>query len=305
MTHASVTPATDAANPAWITAPAPTKTAHRRLDGVAAALQFRVKTGERPAIFVAQPGEGDSRRTGRYAEQVVSIRNGRLLRPAATLDREGFALQRAETAVADFYDEDEVRDVYYPEIVDLVKAASGASHVHVFDHTRRVDGGASDAARALRAPVRVVHNDYTVKSGPQRVRDLLDPDEAEARLQQRFAEINVWRPVRGPVRRSPLAFADAQSVAPDDLVAVDLVYSDRTGEIYEVAHNPAQRWLYYPDMTRDEVLFIKGYDSLDDGRARFTPHSAFDDPNTLPEAPPRESIEVRTLAFFGPDGPAV
>ena len=101
---------------------------------------------------------------------------------------------------------------------------------------------------------------------------------------------------------APLALADAQSVASRDLIATDLVYPDRTGEIYEVAYSDRQRWYNVPRMARDEALLIKGYDSLDDGTARFTPHTAFDDPNTPANATPRESIEVRTLAFFESKG---
>jgi hypothetical protein len=145
-----------------------------------------------------------------------------------------------------------------------------------------------------------VHVDYTEKSGPQRAKDLFGEAEA-ARLAAagaRIVQINVWRPIRGPVRRSPLALADASSVRPEDLIATDQVFPDRVGEIYHLAYHPGQRWYYAPAMTPDEVLLIKGYDSLADGRARFTPHGAFDLPDTPADAPPRESIEVRTLVVI-------
>src|SRR5215471_2639542 len=121
-------------------------------------------------------------------------------RPVAdglSLDREGFALRRHDTAVTDFYDEKQVREIYYPEMERLVAEATGAQKVLVFDHTVRTAERAVE--RGLRTPVQMVHNDYTEKSGPQRVRDLLEPAEAEARLKKRFAEFNVWRPIRGPV----------------------------------------------------------------------------------------------------------
>ncbi|MBT5413843.1 MAG: methyltransferase, partial [Rhodospirillaceae bacterium] len=147
--------------------------------------------------------------------------------------------------------------------------------------------------------VRQAHNDYTEISGPQRVRDLVDdPAEAERLAEGRFAVINVWRPIRGPLLRAPLAVADARSVAEGDLQAADLVYPDRVGEIYELAYGSQHGWYYVPAMTADEALLIKSYDSARDGRARFTPHSAFDDPTMPEDAPPRESIEVRVLAFF-------
>ena len=126
------------------------------------------------------------------------------------------------------------------------------------------------------------------KSGPQRAKDLLGEAEA-ARLiatGARIVQVNVWRPIRGPVRRSPLALADASSVEPEELVATDQVFPDRVGEIYHLAYAPGQRWYYAPEMTPDEVLLIKGWDSQGDGRARFTPHGAFELPDTPADAPP-------------------
>jgi hypothetical protein len=144
-----------------------------------------------------------------------------------------------------------------------------------------------------------VHNDYTEKSGPQRVRDLLPPDEAEARLKKRFAEYNVWRNIASePIETTPLGFVDAQTIAPRDLAVCDLVYADRTGEIYQGVYNTDHQWHYFPAMRREEVILIKCYDSEKDGRARFSLHSAFDDPTSPADAKPRQSIEVRSLAFF-------
>jgi hypothetical protein len=148
--------------------------------------------------------------------------------------------------------------------------------------------------------VRFVHNDYTERSGPQRVRDLLSEEEAEARLRSRFAVINVWKPIRGPVLQAPLAVCDARSLRPEDLVPTDLKYRDRTGEVYSITFSPDHRWFYFSQMRAEEAMLIKCFDS-DGGRARFSAHTAFDDPTSPAEAPARESIEVRTLAFFPPE----
>jgi hypothetical protein len=268
-----------------------------RLDHAEAALTYLVDSGAPPVTYIPAPGQGEVRRTGSYAPYRVPIRDGRAVARDLSLDRQGFVLTRHDTAVADFHDPEEIARVYYPEMASLVKAATGARRVHVFDHNLRDDGGVERAARDRSTPVRMVHNDYTEKSGPQRVRDLLG-DEAEALLQKRFAVINVWRPIAGPVETAPLALADARSIAPDDLVPLDLVYPERTGEIHNALFNPVHRWFTFPAMARHEAVLIKGYDSLDDGRARFTLHTAFDDPASPPDAAPRQSIEVRTLAFF-------
>ena len=267
-----------------------------RSDQVGGLLTYLVDTGVRPVSYNYEPPPGVPARSGRYADHRSAVLNGRLGAERYLLDEHGFQFRRHQSAVKDFYDEAEIKGVYFTEIERLLKQATGAEKIVTFDHTLRV--GAAKQAKGLREPVRRVHNDYTVKSGPQRVRDLLAPAEAEKHLKHRFAIVNVWRPIRGPVEEAPLAVCDARSVAPGDLIETDLLYPDRTGEIYSVAFNPAHRWVYFPEMERDEVLFLKVYDSTTDGRARFAPHTAFDDP-TGPRVPiPRESIETRSLVLF-------
>jgi hypothetical protein len=275
--------------------------ADRTSADVRAALTFITPTDTKP-VFESSALTGGAPLVRFDTERHdVLIEDMRPLAAALSLEREGFELLRHETAVRDLYDDDEIERVYYPEIEALLRALTGASRVVVFDATRRSDGGAGAQNRdGLRGPASRVHVDYTEKSGPQRLKDLLGEEEA-ARLAAsgaRIVQINVWRPIRGPVERSPLALADASSVRQKDLIATDQVFPDRVGEIYHLAHHPAQRWYYAPRMTPDEVLLIKGFDSLADGRARFTPHGAFELPDTPADAPPRESIEVRTLVVI-------
>lgn len=267
---------------------------------VEGALNYIVPGNDKPQSYITKPGEPTVRRS-EYARRAFAIRNARGRAEPPSLDREGFALAPHDSAVRDFYDAAEVERVYYPEMAELVKRATGAFRVHVFDHNVRNSDESMRAERRVREPVRVVHNDYTVKSGPQRVRDLIGGAEAEELIRGRFAVINVWRPIRGPLQTMPLAICDAQSIAPGDLVATDLVYGDRTGEVYQASWNPAHRWYYYPALAAGEAILIKCYDSAGDGTARFTCHTAFEDPTTPADAIPRESIEARTLAFFRAD----
>jgi hypothetical protein len=199
--------------------------------------------------------------------------------------------------MASFFDEDEIKRVYYPEMIELVKAESGAKRVVVFDHTLRTADDALREERKIREVVRRAHNDYTEWSGPQRVRDIL-PDEAEELLKQRFAIIQVWRPIRHPVETHPLAICDARSVDFKDFVISERRYPGRIGQTYAITYNPKHFWYWFPRMRRDEALVFKVYDSDKSGRARWTAHTAFDDPTSPPNARPRESIEIRTLAFF-------
>jgi hypothetical protein len=175
--------------------------------------------------------------------------------------------------------------------------------VHIFDHTLRVEDEAKRRAHSTRLPVSIVHNDYTERSGPQRVRDLLLPEAAERFLSSRFAMVNVWRSFGASAERFPLAAADGRTVPRADYVAVDLVYPDRTGEIYQNAYSEAQRWYYFSRMQRDEAMLLKCFDTSSDGRTRYTAHSGFANPHAPVDTPPRESIEVRTLLSLGPQSP--
>ena len=225
------------------------------------------------------------------------VRDARPLVGELSLDKEGFVLLHHRTAVRNFYDEDEIASVYYPECERVIKEATGAARVVAFDHIVR-NAAMSAKANRIKIPAKRVHDDYTAWSAPQRVRDLMG-EEAEELLKHRFAIINLWRPIRGPVLESPLTLCDAQSLSEKDLVASDLKYPDRTGETYSITYNPNQRYYYFPKMQADEAVLIRCFDSALDGAQRFSAHGAFEDPRTPPDAPPRESIEVRTLVFFG------
>jgi len=265
---------------------------------VEAELNYLKPMAERPRYYAyeAEPGELRSNLTA--DPHTVKIRSMRPIASELDLDRQGFALVEQQTAVSDFWDDEEVRRVYYPEAERFIAEYTGASRVFIFDHLqrRRVPGLKDRSAGGPRQPATRVHVDHTARSAPQRVRDLL-PDEAEELLKGRVQVINLWRPIRGPLQDSPLAVCDARTVAFEDLVPSDLVYRQRVGETYSVTWNPAHEWYYTPEMQRDEALLLKIADTKTDGRARFMPHTAFTDPTTPPGAFPRESIELRTLVF--------
>ena len=264
---------------------------------VQAAVNYLADLSVKPVTYNPPAGTGVPRRDGNYRDFTVDVQDGRSHAAEFTLDRQAFKLVDHDTKVRDFYDEKEVTSAYYKEVEDLIKRETGASKVVIFDHAVRTADRAVE--RGLRTPVRSVHNDYTEKSAPQRVRDLLPADEAEARLKKRFAEYNVWRNIApDPVEMAPLGFVDSASIGPRDLAVCDLVYADRTGEIYQGVYNPDHRWYYFPKMRCNEAALIKCFDSLKDGRARFSLHSAFDDPTSPANPKPRQSIEVRADAFF-------
>jgi hypothetical protein len=265
---------------------------------VEAALSFLTADSELPYVYVEAPPPGVPARAGTRETRIVPIVDARPRVGSLSLDRHGFVLRPHATQVVDFYDDAEVRRVYYPEVEKLLRAETGASQIVIFDHTVRNTDPARQQGRTVREAGAQVHNDYTEHSAPKRVRDLLPRAEAEAKLARRYAEINVWRSIAGPVEAWPLALCEAGSLDWRDLVRSERRYADRIGETYVVRFNPEQRWFYFPRLRRDEALLLKCFDSTTDGRARLAVHSAFEDPTTRPDAPPRESIEVRAFAFF-------
>jgi len=265
-------------------------------DTIEATLNYIVDDGTKVFTIVASPGGSDTRSGGTPDPRRVVIHNGRPHTNDFALDRNGFRFVRHDTKVADFFDEAEIKRVYYPEMEALIKAESGAKRVVVFDHTLRTADELRESKK-IREVVRRVHNDYTEWSAPQRVRDIV-PDEAEELLKRRFAVIQVWRPIRHPVETYPLAMADARTLAPTDMIVSERRAPGRIGQTYAIKYNPAHKWYWFPRMRREEAYVFKVFDSLKDGRARWTAHTAFEDPTTPPHARPRESIEIRTLAFF-------
>ncbi len=263
---------------------------------VHATVNYCIDTGHKPVTKTTGPGGRLRARSGGQDDpQTVAIDN--LRDHDTSLQREGFVLRRSPTAVTDFWDAEQRTAVYDPEIQRLVAEQTGARRVVVFDHTLRSGVADRQEHDFAREPVYVVHNDYTERSAGWRVRDVL-PDEADALLSRRFAVVQVWRPITGPVESSPLALCDASTLAADDLIAAERRHPDRVGEIYQISHSPRHRWLYAPGMERDEALIFTVFDSATDGRARYCAHTSFELPDALADARPRESIEVRTLAFF-------
>ncbi len=275
-----------------------------RTASVRATLNYSVDNGIPPDYYFYEPDPGVKLNPPGTDLQAVDIHDGWSRAAQFSADREGFEIHpflpaSGGTCFDQFDDDAAVKSTFYAQVVDHVKRHTGAQRVVVFDHTirKRLPADLKVQTTVQRPAVLLVHSDYTVKSGPQRVRDIL-PDEADALLSRRVAFFNVWKPLYRRVEELPLAMCDATTHDPADMLRMDLKYRERTGEIYVMRHNPAHRWYYFPQMEADHALLLKTYDSETDGRARFMGHTAFEDPTTPPNAPKRESIEVRTMAFF-------
>lgn len=274
-----------------------------RPSAVRATLNYTVDNGIAPDYYFYEPDPTLALNPPGTDQREVAIHDGWPEVERLSTDREGFELHRfsgeGEERFVNFDDDAAVKTVFYAQVIDFVRRHTGARRVVVFDHTlrKRLPADLKQQTTVQRPAVMLVHSDYTVASGPQRVRDVL-PDEAEALLQRRVAFYNVWKPLYRRVEELPLAMCDARTHAPEDMLRMDLKYRERTGEIYVMRYSPRHRWHYFPRMEAHHALLLKTYDSMTDGRARFMGHSAFEDPTSPPDAPKRESIEVRTMAFF-------
>ena len=262
-------------------------------------INYTVDNGIPPEYFLYEPDPSVTVNAPVTDSREVRIYDGWKKADQFSVDREGFEILTFPTPFDEFDQDDAVKDRFYPAVIEWVKKATGAHRVVVFDHTirKRMPDGFDQQTDVQRPAVQLAHCDYTVKSGPQRVRDIL-PREADGLLRRRVVFFNVWKPLYRTVEELPLAMCDVSSCTQEDMLIMDLRYRDRAGEIYVMRYSPSHRWYYFPAMGPDNALLLKTYDSETEGKARFMGHTAFEDPNTPLNAMKRESIEIRTMAFF-------
>jgi len=263
---------------------------------VRAEIDFLAPGVRRPFTYGHETPPGAPEPTARFVSHAVGIEDVRDRAPLR-FEEHGAVLLNSPTQVRRFSDETHVRERYYGECAGIIQDALGADRVLVFDHNVRRGSALPVQAerRDLGRPVHHAHTDYTPRSALERLHRELGP-HAEERL-SRYLQVNLWRPIRGPVRDAPLALCDGGSVAREALRRVELRYPERTGEIYYLVHESGQRWYFASEMAVDEAWLFKNFDSAPTGAGRVAPHSAFTDPRHL-HAAPRESIEVRALAIF-------
>lgn len=274
---------------------------------VVAELNYLANLDQIP-VFAQSSKVGESIRVNdNRAPRAVTITNARLMPDAFSLDMEGFTLAQHNTQVTDFNDDEQLDSIYAREIEALIAEAAGGTSAVVYDHTRRSTNLAHREAYASRDPVPAPHSDYTDASAFQRMRDKFGDADAEERLKHRFSIVNAWRSMRGTLEQWPLTVCDARTIDEAALtqtrreapVRPDPSFEyNRPSETRHAVFDPAHKWYWFPRMTADEVLLFKNYDTRTDGTARYALHSAFEDPDTLPDAPPRETIETRAFVFY-------
>ncbi len=258
-------------------------------------------------IRVYPPASGLKIEAPKRERHAVKVFDCRPLADSLDMDVAGFALKRCPTKFTDFFNDEAVRKHYYPVVVRALRELLGAEAVFVFDHNVRSQPRTDNREPGVREPVDGAHNDYTMSSGPRRIREVLTENRAEHLLGNRAALVNLWRPLRGPVLDRPLAICDARTTHPDDFIPTQIEHYQEdkldtphlTGEVYSFRHSARHRWFFAPEMQPDEVLLLKCFDTASDGTARFTGHTGFTNPECPADFLPRESIEARTVVVYG------
>jgi len=267
------------------------------LSEIEAPIGYMVDTGVTPVFYQSNvPGER-TKVEGTREKRIMKIINGRLVPNLFSLEVEGFAFTEHHTQVNNFYDDLELSNVYESEVEKLITEKIDATRVVVFDHTRRSSSQELREKHNARDPAGTAHTDYTDWSAIQRVKDIL-PNESENLLSKRFAIVNIWRSINGNIQEWPLALCDSRSINDAFLHTVERRAYNRIGQTRHASYDPKNLWYYFPKMQPHEIILIKNYDSILDGRARYSMHTAFNDPTSLSNASPRESIETRALVFF-------
>lgn len=261
-----------------------------------ATLRYLADRDDKAVYHASAAGGPAAKHEGVFRDEILPVHDGR--NQAFTLAQHGFQLVSMPSRVSDFYDDEQIFAIYEAEVVALVKAATGARDVRIFDHTRRSASADHRAQKITREPASIIHNDYSEESGRTRLFDLY-PEEAEQLMMGRIGIVNIWRTIAGEVETYPLAFCDANSVAPEDFITVTRQAENRVGALQMAVYNPNHRWYYFPKMRPDEAALISTWDNDPENHARFTLHTAFDNPDAPDDAPPRESMETRCFVFYG------
>jgi hypothetical protein len=259
---------------------------------IEADIRYVVK-GERAIFYPAEreksywPGE----------EHRMTITDARPLQSELSIARNGFAVLNHVTAVKNFFDPQEVERVFYPEIIDVAKRVNGAVHAVAFGPVPRSD---DPGMKQGRLPAFGAHVDYGRRTIEDMTRPLLG-DKADYWFSKRVVLMNFWRPIT-TVYRTPLALCDASTVSADDLYESEIRGGlDDAGRSslygFNLSYNPKHRWYYVHRMRPDEMFAFKLYDS-DPDRPQWTGHTAFADPESPADAPPRQSMEIRTVSFI-------
>lgn len=263
---------------------------------------------EKPYCCLLPPREGfdpDKERVDNLEFEThsdVPITDIRPSKGRISLEDHGFQVLSHATNFSDFTSEEGVR-AYKIETEALLRENFGACWARTYDFVlrknvplQRKQFDLNDPLH-IEGPARGAHNDITYLSGPKVITRYLSDEEKRAFLRPgyRVRIINTWRSLLPVVEDRPLALCDSRSVEPTDLIASDRIIPDRVGENYYLKYNPKHQWYWLSGQTSSEPFAFVMYDTKAGKHARFCPHVSFDNPEAQRGAPPRESVETRSI----------
>ena len=270
------------------------KCTNQALDSVEAELRFTTPQDDQPVVYLVDYEST----TIKLEPRLIRISNGRVSQESFSIETNGFELIRYASELADVRDSDAVKRIFQPEAEKLLKRLTGASRVLMFHHLAR-DMREAPSTENLGAATNV-HVDHDQATYEYNIRKCLPSGEADALLNRRWAAYNIWKPI-APVEKLPLAVCDARTIFKENLIPTGV--GTRPGEPLlprtglGITYSPEQRWFYFPNMTSDEALVLKMWDT-DRARAQWAAHSAFVDPTSKSDAKPRVSLDARFIAFY-------
>ena len=258
-------------------------------------IAFITKSEGKPVRYARPPA--DYRPNFEVSLKGVVVGDARAATEPPSIHAHGFCLRRMPSKFRKYADRDAVKKSYFPEVERIISKELDAEKVIVFNYVLLSSRLNLKSSPGADIPAFTAHNDYTSKIAPTRLCELIGAEEASKWLSKRVVQLNVWRPFNNPVEEFPLAMCDGRSISPKQLVAADLRFPDRVSEFQFLKFSKKQAWWYYPRMTPDEILIIKGYDSKPENGARWAPHAALQH-REIPTAKPRETIVARAFALL-------
>jgi hypothetical protein len=250
------------------------------------------------ASIEAGHNDGTGSQNDYFSDFPVSIRNARNDVVPPSLFRNGFQLAKHKAHMACDKRDIDALNIYSESLMRLIKDFCSSRTELIIKHNWRASNVDPANPGNVRAPVHVVHNDYTA-SRAKSVFATFVPDAVKNDQPQRnFAIITAWRSIAGVIREYPLAVCDANSISRKELQDVERKGDQRSHSVQLSRFSPQHRWAYYPKMTEDEVLLFMCYDSRANSAARSTLHSAFIENDVPHHDYVRSSIETRCLMMF-------
>ncbi|KAF2189237.1 hypothetical protein K469DRAFT_683670 [Zopfia rhizophila CBS 207.26] len=213
----------------------------------------------------------------------------------------GFGVLHMDSSLTykDFFCRDIVESIYYFEVEEMLKAVFNAKSVYVLDHALRIRHGQFPTSTGenydYEQPTSLAHVDFTRDSARDASCQFLDL-EAKSLLDASWKCVNVWKPLKGPVRDWPLALCSVTSMDFEkDSIPGDVVSQCGPIEDIHIHYNPTQKWYYLSDQEPSELLIFRSSDSEGNLGA---PHASFPLPRSMSDETPRESIDLRAFLFF-------